>query len=98
MEKVAGPVERDFGKGRISPEPRQQEIIGPDHIEYRGVRAGEFSEKDVERFSDQRQAVSWRGRGHAKFGKHDPMALEDQRAAVHQRAVKIENDQFHGFP
>jgi hypothetical protein len=96
MEKVADSVERPFGKSRISSESGQQEIIGFDHLEDRGSRASEVRQNNIERFSNQGQAVSWQRGGQLKLGKYESMALEDQRATVHQRTIKIENDQFHG--
>src|SRR5262249_49535888 len=59
MEKLVDPLERLFGKNRIGPQSWQQEVIGSDHLENRGGRAGEFSQNDIERFSNKRQTVSW---------------------------------------
>ena len=47
-QKVGYPVEWLFRKGGIRSQLRQQEIIGPDHLKYRGCRAGELGENDIE--------------------------------------------------
>jgi hypothetical protein len=96
MEEGVDPIERPFGKHGIGPECRQEEVICLDHLENGGGRAGQLRQNDIERFSNQRQAVSRRGSGQSKFGKNDPMALEDQWTAVNKRAVEIEDDQLQG--
>ena len=48
MQKVANPVEWPFGKGGIRSQLRQQEIVGPDHLKYRGRRAGQLGQNDIE--------------------------------------------------
>ena len=57
LKKVVDPVERPFGKSRIGPQPWQETVIGFDHLENGGGRAGELSQNDIERFSNQRQTV-----------------------------------------
>ncbi len=48
MQKVADAVERPFGKRRIRPQLRQQQIVGPDHLGYRRRRTGQLGQDDVE--------------------------------------------------
>src|SRR5205814_5072866 len=45
--------------------------------------------------SDQRQAVLGCGRRHTEFSEDRTVALQDQGAAVNQRAIKVEDDQPH---
>ena len=92
MEKVLDPVKRPFRIHWISPQSWQEEVIGFDHFEDGCRRACEIRQNDIERFSNQRQAVSRRGSGQSKLEKNNPMAFKDQWTAVHQGAVEIEND------
>ena len=92
MEKVIDSVEGLLRKDWIGPQCWQEKVVGFDHIEDRSGRPCELGQNDIERFSDQRQAVSWRGSRQSKFGKDDPMAFKDQWTAVHQGAVEIEDD------
>jgi hypothetical protein len=91
-QKVGDAVEWRFGKGGIGPQLRQQEIVGPDHLQYRCSRSGELGQDDVERLPDQRKTVGGRRGRQLKVGKYDSMALQNQSAAVDQRAVKIKDD------
>ncbi len=46
--RSANAVEWLFGEGGIRSQLRQQEIIGPDHLQYRRRRAGELGQNDIE--------------------------------------------------
>lgn len=96
IQKLANTVEWPFGKGGIRSQLRQQEIVGPDHLKYRGGRAGQLSQKDIKGLSDQRKTVGGRWGRQLKFGKYNSVALQNQRAAVDQCAVEIKDDQSHG--
>src|SRR3954464_13241677 len=97
MQKVANSVEWPFGKGGIRSQLRQQEIVGPDHLKYRGCRAGQLGQNDIKWLSNQRKNVGGRWGRQLKFGKYDSMALQNQRAAVDQCAVEIKDDQFQDY-
>ena len=95
MEEFTDSVERLFGEGGIRSQLRQQEIVGSDHFGDRSRRAGKLGQDHIERLSDQRQTVDCRGRRKSKLTEYNPMTLEDQRAAIDQSAVEIEDYQLH---
>ena len=47
MQKVANSVERPFGEGGIRSQLRQEQILSPDHLKYRGSRAGQLGQNDI---------------------------------------------------
>ena len=47
VQKVANSVEWLLGECGICSQLRQQEIVGPDHLRYRGCRAGKLGQNDI---------------------------------------------------
>ena len=93
-QEVSDSLEWFLRKGWIGAKLRKQTAVGLHYVWYWRFRSSELRQDELNRPSDQCQAVLGQWQRQTKFSKDRAVALQNQSATINERSIKIETISF----